>query len=321
MDFNPVFFTNELLANAIVRRASDIHLHPKKNTVLIRFRIDGQLQIYNELSIDSFPSILNRLKVLSNLGTGANNLAQDGRFSFTQDSNQQDLRISIIPSLYGESVVIRILNTKENIPKLEDLGMTDETLKNTLALLNKQEGLIIATGATGSGKTTTMYALLARLFSEKPFFHVVSIEDPVEYQFPEFTQIQVNDSQGLSFPIVLRSVLRHDPDVILIGEIRDQETAEIAVRAALTGHLVFATMHTNDAESSIHRFIEFKINPILLADCMLAVYNQDLVPKKCHGCNGSGCESCNQSGYLGREAIFDCLIIDTDKKEEIKKLS
>ncbi|OGI08235.1 MAG: hypothetical protein A2Y40_08160 [Candidatus Margulisbacteria bacterium GWF2_35_9] len=320
MDFNPIYFTNEVLENAIRQKASDIHFHPKKETMLIRFRVDGQLQVYNELPIDLYPSLTNRLKVLSNLGSTTNNLPQDGRFTFSVDNKIQDLRISVIPSLYGESIVIRILNTKEDIPSLKALGMTESILHNSLEVLNHKEGLIVATGPTGSGKTTTMYSLLATLFNEKPYLHIVSIEDPIEYQFPEFTQVQVNENTGLSFPVVLRSVLRHDPDIILIGEIRDKDTAEIAIRAALTGHLVFATMHTNDTESTIHRFIEFKINPILLSDCMLAVYNQRLVRNKCGHCTGQGCENCHGTGYVGRIAEFDLLLIDDYKRQEIKGL-
>ena len=320
MDFNPVFYTNELLENAIRQHASDIHFHPKKESMLIRFRIDSQLQIYNELPIDLYLTLVNRLKVLSNLGSTANNHPQDGHLTFSVDNKQQDLRISIIPSLYGESIVIRILNTKEDIPSLTELGMSEEILNKTKEVLRNKEGLIIATGPTGSGKTTTMYSLLATLFNEKPYLHVISIEDPVEYQFPEFTQIQVNENVGLTFPVVLRSILRHDPDIILIGEIRDKETAEIAVRAALTGHHVFATMHTNDTESSIHRFIEFQVHSVLLADCMLAVYNQRLHRSKCSHCDGNGCDQCHNTGYFGRVAEFDCLLIDDPKRQEIKRL-
>lgn len=321
MDFNPVYFVNSLLEKAIQKKASDIHFHPQKDIVSIQLRIDGILQTIESVPSGFYLEILNRIRVLSNMGTVSNNLPQDGRMEFTYQDTKKELRISLIPAFNGESLVIRILSSKENIPTLEELGLKSEMLQTTRELLARKEGLILATGPTGSGKTTTMYSLLSELFTKNPYLHIVSIEDPIEYQYPGFTQIQVNENTGLTFPEILRAVLRHDPDIILIGEIRDKETADIAVRASLTGHLVFATLHTNDTESSIHRFLDFEVNPILLSDSLLAVYNQRLVRKTCDNCQGKGCESCLGSGFSGRCASFELLQINAEKRNEIKNLS
>ncbi len=317
MDFNPVYFTNKLIEAALDRNASDIHFHPRKDSAALTLRIDGTLQDFDQVPLDLFQAVVNRLKIMSNLGSNINNLPQDGRLEYFYKDYKRDLRISIIPSLFGESIVIRILMIKSAIPKLENLGMSESLLNSTREILGLKEGLVLSTGPTGSGKTTTMYALLQTVFESNPNIHVISIEDPIEYQFPEFTQIQVNDNIGLTFPAVLRAVLRHDPDIILVGEIRDRETAEIAIRAALTGHLVFATMHTNDANSTINRFLEFKINPALLADSLKAIYNQRLEKEPCKNCQGTGCDRCHYTGFFGRKGAYELLIIDENKKQEL----
>ncbi|MDD4527885.1 MAG: ATPase, T2SS/T4P/T4SS family [Candidatus Margulisbacteria bacterium] len=277
MQSNPVYLVNELLKKAILSKATDIHFHPSDNSVTVKTRVNGKLLTDIVISIEEYPSVVNRLKVLSNLSSSNALKTQDGRLSFTIDDNQRDLRISVIPSHFGENIVIRILSKSADVPTIDKLGMNEELIEKTKLLLSKKEGMILTTGPTGSGKTTTLYSLLKHLYTENDTLHVVSIEDPIEYIVPAFTQIQVNEPVGMNFSHVLRSVLRHDPDVILIGEIRDQETAQIAIRAAMTGHLVFATLHTNTAKSAIARFIDFEIREILIKEALLAVYNQRLI--------------------------------------------
>ena len=276
MKLNPVFQVNKLLTTAIDNNATDIHLHPEENTVLIKERILGELITTKELPKEEYPQIVNRIKVLSNLSSSNTLQPQDSRISFHANNSRIDMRVSVIPSNYGENIVIRILADYKSIPTLDKIGMNTETLSTTKSLLKKKEGLILTTGPTGSGKTTTLYSLINYLYSNNNKLHVVSIEDPIEYIQPSFTQIQVNDTAGMGFANILRAVLRRDPDIILIGEIRDKETAEIAIRAAMTGHLVFASMHTNTAKSSIARFIDFGIKELLINESLLAVFNQRL---------------------------------------------
>lgn len=280
MLLNPVFLVNETLKQAILQKATDIHFHPSENVAFIKSRIDGKLVSNVELPIAEYSPIVNRLKVLSNLSSSNSLKPQDGRFSFSAEETEYDFRISVIPSHYGESIVIRILPKGSNVPEIEQLGMNIDMINLTQKILNNKEGMILTTGPTGSGKTTTLYSLLKYLYNKDSSLHIVSIEDPIEYLFPEFTQIQVNELTGMSFSSILRAVLRHDPDVILIGEIRDQETAQIAIRAAMTGHLVFATMHTNSAKSAVSRFIDFEIRDILIKEALLIVYNQRLIKKQ-----------------------------------------
>ncbi len=280
MQFNPVFLVNELIKKAITTNSTDIHFHPADRMVSVQNRIDGRLCPMQKIPIEEYPAIINRIKVIANLSSSNSLKTQDGRFSFKSDEREHDLRISIIPSHFGESIVIRILSKGEDVPDIEQLGMNKEITETTKTLLNKREGMILTTGPTGSGKTTTLYSLVKNLYKNNPSLHIVSIEDPIEYVFPAFTQIQVNEPIGMSFSNILRAVLRHDPDVILIGEIRDQETAQIAIRAAMTGHLVFATMHTNTAKSAVARFIDFEIREILIKEALLAVYNQRLIRKQ-----------------------------------------
>ncbi|MEI7942170.1 MAG: GspE/PulE family protein [Candidatus Riflemargulisbacteria bacterium] len=280
MQLNPVFLVNEIFKKAITTNSTDIHFHPADKIVSIQNRIDGHLVSIQSIPIDEYPAIINRIKVIANLSSSNSLKTQDGRFSFISNETEHDLRISIIPSHFGESIVIRILSKGEDVPDIGQLGMNKKIIETTTALLNKREGMILTTGPTGSGKTTTLYSLVKNLYKNNPSLHIVSIEDPIEYVFPAFTQIQVNEPIGMSFSSILRAVLRHDPDVILIGEIRDQETAQIAIRAAMTGHLVFATMHTNTAKSAVARFIDFEIREILIKEVLLAVYNQRLIKKQ-----------------------------------------
>jgi len=279
---NPVYQINEIIKNAIKNNATDIHIHPTDQSVIVKNRIIGKLVTTNTLPIEIYSSIVNRIKVLANLSSSNSLNAQDGRFSFATENEEHDLRISIIPSLFGENIALRILPKGNNIPSIHQLGMNENLLEKTQLLLSKKEGMILTTGPTGSGKTTTLYSLIKHLHNQSPDLHIVSIEDPIEYIVPAFTQIQVNEVIGMTFSNILRSVLRHDPDVILIGEIRDQETAQIAIRAAMTGHLVFATMHTNTAKSAIARFIDFEIKELLIQEALLGVFNQRLIKKDEH---------------------------------------
>jgi type II secretory ATPase GspE/PulE/Tfp pilus assembly ATPase PilB-like protein len=274
---NPVYLVNDILHNAIKLQATDIHIHPSQDKVEVKNRIQGNLVHYFDINTDIYPSIVNRIKVIANLSSTNALKTQDGRFGFTSLDKDYDFRISIIPSHFGESIVIRILSKGENVPDFLTLGMNNDLVETTQNLLKKKEGMILTTGPTGSGKTTTLYSLVKYLYANNPALHIVSIEDPLEYIFPSFTQIQVNEAVSMTFSHILRAVLRHDPDVILIGEIRDKETAQIAIRASLTGHLVLATMHTNTAKSAIARFIDFEIREILIKEALLAVFNQRLV--------------------------------------------
>ncbi len=306
VDSNPVYFLNHLIERAVDRAVSDIHFHPQQEGVRVQFRIHGDLEDIECIETSDYSSILNRIKVLFNIGASSYSEPQDGRTELSIRQSKRDMRVSIVPSLFGESVVIRILAPRESIPSLFHLGMDEQMVQDTLTLLGNKEGLILCTGPTGSGKTTTLYAMISELYRQNPHLHILSIEDPIEYQFSGLTQIQVNEGAGLTFAKVLRAVLRHDPDIILLGEIRDKETAEITVRAALTGHLVFATLHTSDAATTLNRFIEFGISPILLADSLKAIYNQRLL-KSSH------------QAHSGRIGHFELLLMDSEWKEHLKK--
>lgn len=315
---NPVYELNRLFESAINHYASDIHFHPLKSKAVIKFRVDGELLDKQEMSIDDYALMINRIKVLANLSSTNSIKPMDGRFSFTIDNRMKDLRISVVPSLYGDNVVVRILSEKKDIPSIEEIGLSKKLADKTKQILDNKEGLLLVVGPTGSGKTTTVYSMLNYLYSKSPNMHIVTIEDPIEYQYPEFTQIQVNEKIELSFSEVLRAVLRQDPDIILIGEIRDENTARIAVRASLTGHLVFATIHSNDNFSSINRFLEFRVNPNLFADSLLAVYSQRLDKQQCFRCKGNGCKKCFGKGYSGRQGDFKLLVNDDKLKSQIK---
>ncbi|MFA5113178.1 MAG: GspE/PulE family protein [Candidatus Margulisiibacteriota bacterium] len=266
-----VALLDDLLSKAIELGASDIHLEPREEFFRVRFRVDGLLQDGAPVNKHKQAALLSRVKVLVNLDIAENRLPQDGRAT----SKHHDLRVSILPTIHGEKAVIRLLNRKHAHWRLDQLGLESRDLANYRSLINKKTGLLLVTGPTGSGKTTTLYATLAELNSKE--VNIVTIEDPVEYQLPGINQVPVNTKSGLTFARGLRSILRQDPDIIMIGEIRDLETARIAIQAALTGHLVLATLHTNDAPSAVTRLVEMGIESFLVEATVIGVVAQRLV--------------------------------------------
>ena len=330
----------DVILNAcITGRASDIHIEPTERNCVVRGRIDGKLAEIFIFDKDIYPPLASRLKLLANLDIAEKRKPQDGRFSSTVRDREFDFRISTLPILYGESIVMRILDKTKALVKLDEAGMDEESYKKIHDALKSPFGILLVTGPTGSGKTTTLYGALNELRSVEE--KVITVEDPVEYRMNLIQQVQVNAKVGLSFADALRSILRQDPDKIMIGEIRDQETLEIAIKAALTGHLVISTLHTNDAVSAIPRMADMGIEPYLISGALVAVQAQRLVRKICKSCKkeakipktlletyrayipehtvfyeGSGCRECNGTGYIGREMISEVLPIS----EEISSL-
>ncbi len=341
-DASVVKLVNQILEEAIKARATDIHFERAKDGLHLRYRVDGLLRdvpVSDDIKY-LYPSIVSRIKVLSSLDIVERRMPQDGRAVIKPKSvgGEYDLRISVMPSLYGENIVIRLL-PKEVIFDISDLGMSEEYLAVLESLLRKPYGVIFATGPTGSGKSTTLYACLSRINTRDK--KIVTIEDPVEYELNGVTQTQVNVKIGLTFARILRSMLRHDPDVIMVGEVRDIETAEITIQTALTGHLVFSTLHTNDAAGGVSRLIDMGIDPFLITSSVEAFMAQRLVRKICEQCKekvrvskvelgmdidgvgdeleifrGRGCRECNNTGYKGRTGIYEILLVS----DEIKRL-
>jgi len=335
-------FVNYLISNAIHEGASDIHIEPKKNASKIRYRIDGVLFEMMESPSKMHPAIISRIKIMSNLDISEHRLPQDGKIGVRVSGRGIDLRVSILPTNYGEKAVIRILDSKSIVRGLENLGMDPDVTKSFREQIKSPHGILLVTGPTGSGKSTTLYSSLCQMDGEK--LNISTVEDPVEYELDFCNQIQVNDKIGLSFASALRSLLRQDPDIIMIGEIRDEETARIAVQAALTGHLVLSTLHTNDAPSSVTRLVNIGIDNYLIAASLNAVLAQRLVRKICPNCRepykppenmkkfinengiskdelfkGAGCESCRDSGYVGRIGIYELMVIDDKFRDMINK--
>ena len=327
-----VKLVNNLVQQAYIRQASDIHLEPFENDVIVRMRIDGDLIEVMRLAPATLASVISRIKILSGMNIAEKRIPQDGRFNYTNDEFKVDLRVSTIPTMYGEKCVMRLLNTGgESLLSFEQLGMSRETIARFDHMLSAPNGIILVTGPTGSGKSTTLYAVLNKL--RKPTINITTIEDPVEKQMFGINQVQVNTKAGMTFASGLRALLRQDPDVIMIGEIRDYETAEIAVRASITGHLVLSTLHTNDAPSSIVRLIDMGVPPYLVAASVNAIIAQRLVKRLCPYCKRKrvvsdaekallddygikeayepvGCPECNHVGYSGRIAIYEIVEMD-----------
>ncbi len=338
---------NQILLDAHQKRATDIHLEPYRNKIRVRYRIDGVLVDANVPPAvrQFFPSIISRIKIMANLSIVEKRLPQDGSAVVKTSEQDLDLRISLIPTVYGESMVIRILPTHVMLLNLEKLGLDQQNLKFFRSLLKKPHGIILVTGPTGSGKTTTLYACLSEINSSER--KIITLEDPIEYELEGITQIQVNPKINMDFATGLRSVLRHDPDIIMVGEIRDRETSEIAIRTALTGHLVFSTLHTNDAASGITRLLEMGVEPFLVSSSIEAFVAQRLVRLICPKCKqeetsvlpeikeeivksldlddprevrifrGRGCDYCNRTGFFGRTAIYEILTIHEDIRTAI----
>ena len=327
-----VKLVNNLVQQAYVRQVSDIHIEPFENDVLVRMRIDGDLVEVMRLAPASLASVISRIKILSGMNIAEKRVPQDGRFAYQNDEFKVDLRVSTIPTMYGEKCVMRLLNTGgENLLTFEQLGMTKENITRFEHMLSAPNGIILVTGPTGSGKSTTLYAVLNRL--RKPTINITTIEDPVEKQMFGINQVQVNTKAGMTFASGLRALLRQDPDVIMIGEIRDYETAEIAVRASITGHLVLSTLHTNDSVSTIVRLIDMGVAPYLVSASVNAIIAQRLVKRLCPYCKRKhvltdaertllgdetakesyepvGCPECNHVGYSGRIAIYEIVELD-----------
>ncbi len=308
-------FVNQLFLEAVRERSTDIHLEPYEQQLLIRYRIDGILyDIPVPVDLKRFhPGIVSRIKVMANLNVAEHRLPQDGRAKVRVGGRDLDLRISILPTAYGESVMVRLLSTNIFLG-LEQLGLLPDHQAVLEKLLTKPHGIVFVSGPTGSGKTTTLYACLARINDR--LRKIITIEDPIEYLLQGITQMQVHPKINFTFSTALRSILRHDPDVIMVGEVRDFETAETAIRTALTGHLVFSTLHTNDAAGCVTRLLDMGIEPYLAASSLECAIAQRLVRLICPECKGSGCPACRQTGYKGRTAIFEFLLLD----EEIRGL-
>jgi general secretion pathway protein E len=299
---------NALLTQAARDGASDIHIEPYERHSVVRFRVDGALREVVQPNRALHAALISRLKIMAELDIAEKRLPQDGRISLRIGTRAVDVRVSTLPSSYGERAVLRLLDKSESKLTLEAVGMQGETLKRFLGLIAQPHGIILVTGPTGSGKTTTLYSALGKLDARAS--NIMTVEDPVEYELAGIGQTQVNAKIDLDFAKALRAILRQDPDVIMIGEIRDFETAQIAIQASLTGHLVLATLHTNDAASAVTRLIDMGIEPFLLSSSLLGVLGQRLVRKLCKACAGVGCAACSHTGYAGRIGIFELLTTD-----------
>ncbi len=332
---------NRIVTQGVRDRASDIHIESQEHGIRVRYRIDGALTDVIQLPVRMGPAIMSRVKVLAELNIVERRRPQDGQFSTVVDGRPIDVRTSTVATVHGEKVVLRLLDKQRSLVDLRQLGMTADVIPNYLAMVRAPLGMVLCTGPTGSGKTTTLYATLAEV--NDPQKNVVTIEDPVEYQFDGVNQMQISEAGGLTFAAGLRGMLRQDPDVILVGEIRDIETARIATQASLTGHLVLSSLHSVDAVSAIHRFIDMGIEPFLIASAINGVVGQRLLRRICSGCaepyqpsdehcriaalsmpvppeqwiHGVGCSRCSGSGYYGRVGVYELLIVDDGMRELI----
>jgi len=298
---------NSVFLEAIARRASDIHIESEKQLSRIRFRIDGVLVTVLTISQDKAVALSSRLKVLSNLNVLETRKPQDGRLNINSGEETLDIRVSITPTVYGESIVLRLLNRSDASLGLEELGFSQKDLESIHSIISCTSGLVLISGPTGSGKTTTLGAILRKLNTETT--KIISIEDPVENRIDGVTQIQINEEIGITFDSMLRRVFRQDPDIIMIGEIRDSVTAELAIRAALTGHLVFATLHTTSVNEVPIRLTDMGVPPYLVAATLRALVGQRLVRRVCDECSGAGCDRCMHTGFYGRTVIAETLVI------------
>jgi general secretion pathway protein E len=296
---------NALLTQAARDGASDIHIEPYERYSSVRFRVDGALREVVQPNRALHAALISRLKIMAELDISEKRLPQDGRISLRIGTRAVDVRVSTLPSAHGERAVLRLLDKSEDRLSLEAVGMGGDTLARFAQMIQQPHGLVLVTGPTGSGKTTTLYAALARLDASST--NIMTVEDPIEYELAGVGQTQVNAKIDLDFARALRAILRQDPDVIMIGEIRDFETAQIAIQASLTGHLVLATLHTNDAASAVTRLTDMGIEPFLLSSSLLGVLAQRLVRKLCTHCGGKGCGECGHTGYQGRTGVYELL--------------
>ncbi len=333
---------NSILSQAVRDGASDVHISPEKDRVQVRFRVDGKLHEVPAPPKSMHLLIVSRLKILANMDISLSRIPQDGRFTIRMDNKEINIRASTIPTIYGENMVLRLLDTSSGVFSLEELGMHESDIRKIESIIHRPYGMILSTGPTGSGKSTTLYSILKRI--NQPDINIITLEDPVEYRVNKIRQIQLNRKAGMTFASGLRSIMRQDPDVIMVGETRDAETASISVQASLTGHRVLSTVHTNDAAGAITRFIDMGVEPFLVSSVMLVSIAQRLVRKVCPYCQkpfappkaalkfwnldqvddakfvkGTGCFNCMDKGYKGRTGIFEILIIDEMVQDMILK--
>ncbi len=339
-DASIIRFVNQILMDAIGQRATDVHLEPFEDELQVRYRVDGVLQdVPVPAQLKRYqPAIVSRVKILSNLDIAEKRVPQDGRIKLRLQREEVDVRVSVIPMVHGEAVVLRLLHQSTALRGLGSLGMAPREERLSRRVLGLPHGIVLVTGPTGSGKTTTLYAMLSEI--NRVDCKIITIEDPVEYRLKGINQIQINEKAGLTFARGLRSILRHDPDVILVGEIRDTETARIAVQASLTGHLVFSTLHTNDAPGALTRLVDMGVEPYLIASSVDTVMAQRLVRVLCPACRAPdtspeaarlgrewglegdvtiyravGCDACRQTGYQGRHAVFEMMMVTEDVRQ------
>ncbi|KJF28221.1 type II secretion system protein E [Clostridium aceticum] len=335
-----VKLVNTIISQAVKNKASDIHIEPFEKNVRIRYRIDGDLKEIMTPAKSTHSAIVTRIKIISKLDISEKRIPQDGRVEVTIEKRPIDMRISVLPTVYGEKVVIRLLDRGSIVIKKEQLGFTEQNLKLFNSIMKSPEGIVLVTGPTGSGKTTTLYTMLQELNQIDK--NIITVEDPVEYRLDGINQVQVNTKAGMTFAAGLRSILRQDPDIIMVGEIRDVETAQIAVRAAITGHLVLSTLHTNDTASSIARLIDMGVDTYLVSSAVVGVIAQRLIKKVCVHCKtpyqpteeeklmlhqegelllykGKGCNACNNTGYLGRTAIHEIMPVNREIRNLINR--
>lgn len=310
-DFNSNFiedFFFTLINKSIELRASDIHIEANEKSCVIRFRIDGVLKLFYVFEKELLKVLSSYIKMLSKLEITQNRIPMDGRFTYKISNENFDFRVSTMPTINGESIVIRILNTNNIEKKIEELGFSDYVLDSVKKITKLKQGLVLITGPTGSGKSTTLYSIIRQLNSEER--KIITVEDPVEYKLQQIQQIEINDEVDLSFNTVLRNILRQDPDVILIGEIRDSISLSIALQASLTGHLVLASIHANSSLDTISRLIDLNADKYLLSTSLKYILSQRLVLNICKNCNAKGCITCNYSGFYGRSVLSEVLKID-----------
>ncbi|NLT22696.1 MAG: type II/IV secretion system protein, partial [Syntrophorhabdus sp.] len=333
-----VRFVNSLLAQALADNASDIHVEPSKNIMRVRMRVDGRLRDVPSPDKKMFLPIVSRIKILAGIDIAKTRTPQDGRFNIRETSREVGVRVSTFPTIHGEKVVLRLLDKSTALYGIDNLGFLRDDKEKIKSVLKRPYGFILSTGPTGSGKSTTLYAILNHINS--PEKNIITIEDPVEYTLEGLAQAQVNPRAGMTFESGLRSILRQDPDIIMVGEIRDRETANIAVHSALTGHLVLSTLHTNDAASAVTRLVEMGIEPFLVTSSVSCVIGQRLLRKICPECKesyyptpsvhktfqiredvllyrGKGCPACKYKGYRGRTGVYEVLIMDDELRELI----
>ncbi len=335
-----VKLVNQIMTSAVLQKASDIHVDPQETKIVVRYRVDGVLRVDRTLPKSMQNVLTARIKIMSNLDITEHRIPQDGRIKLNLDFHPVDLRVSTLPTVYGEKIVMRLLDMGSTLNDLNKLGFNTLNMKRFNQMIEQPTGIVLITGPTGSGKSSTLYAALNKMNSDE--VNIITVEDPVEYQLEGINQVQVNTNVGMTFAAGLRSILRQDPNIIMVGEIRDKETAEIAVRASLTGHLVLSTLHTNDSLGTVTRLIDMGVEPFLLAATLSGIVAQRLVRKVCRDCmeehepskreieifarrgmkiekiiRGKGCASCNITGYKGRVALHEVLVINDDIRRVI----